>query len=448
MINIGQKIWHFCHTLRDEGMSYGNYIEQLTYLLFLKMAAETNADIPHKCTWNDLIKESGEDLMKKYDYVIETLSKRRGVLGDIFANAKNLFRKPVGLKKIIDMMNEIDWASIPVDQLGTIYEDLLQRYAEEKKGGAGQYFTPRPLINAMVKVMKPETGMIIHDPACGTGGFLIAAYEHILEKIGGRLDPDDEGKLKYDTFTGQELVLDTRRLCVMNLYLHGIHDGIEYGDSLAEAKEAKWDMVLTNPPFGTKSGGETPERPDFNVETANKQLNFVQHVMSGLKQDGRAAMVLPDNVLFEENAGTELRKTWLRTFNVHTILRLPRGMFYAQGVKTNVVFFEKGEKTENVWVYDSRTNVDKINKGNPLKEEHFKEFVKWYDNRKESERVKKFGIKEIEDRNYNLDIKWIKEDSLHHEYEDPDVILQNIKEGEEKILEQIDKIVKVLQNGK
>ena len=220
MINISQKIWHFCHTLRDEGMSYGNYIEQLTYLLFLKMAAEKDADIPHKCTWNDLIKESGEDLMKKYDYILETLSKRRGVLGDIFANAKNLFRKPVGLKKIIDMINEIDWASIPVDQLGTVYEDLLQRYAEEKKGGAGQYFTPRHLINAMVKVMKPETGMIIHDPASGTGGFLISAYEHILEKIGGRLDPDDEEKLKYSTFTGQELVLDTRRLCVMNLYLH------------------------------------------------------------------------------------------------------------------------------------------------------------------------------------------------------------------------------------
>ena len=207
-------------------------------------------------------------------------------------------------------------------------------------------------------------------------------------------------------------------------------------------------MVLTNPPFGTKSGGETPKRLDFNVETANKQLNFVQHVMSGLKQGGKAAMVIPDNVLFEEHAGTELRKTMLKTFNVHTILKLPMGMFYAQGVKTNVIFFEKGEKTENIWLHDLRTNMDKINKGNPLKEEHFKEFVKWYDNRKESERVKKFSLKEVQDRHYNLDIKWIKEDSLHHEYEEPDVILQNIKESEEKILEQIDKIMKVLQNGR
>lgn len=449
MINIGQKIWHFCHTLRDEGMSYGNYIEQLTYLLFLKMAAEKDADIPHNCTWNDLIKESGEDLMKKYDEILDTLAHHDGILGDIFANAKNLFRKPVGLKKIIDMINGIDWGSIPVDQLGTIYEDLLQRYAEEKKGGAGQYFTPRPLIDTMVKVMKPKIGMKIHDPACGTGGFLISAYEHILEKIGGRLDPEDEDKLKYSTFTGQELVLDTRRLCVMNLYLHGVHDGIEYGDSLAEMKEACWDMVLTNPPFGVKSGGEVPHRPDFNVETANKQLNFVQHVMSGLRRGGKAAMVLPDNVLFEENTGTELRKILLKGFNVHTILRLPIGTFvYVPGVKANVVFFEKGKKTEDVWVYDLRTNVEKINKSNPLTKEHFKEFVEWYDNRKETERAKKFSLKEIEDRNYNLDIKWIKDDSLQHEYEDPDVILENIKESEEKILEQIEKIMIVLQNGK
>lgn len=449
MINIGQKIWHFCHTLRDEGMSYGNYIEQLTYLLFLKMAAEKDADIPHDCTWNDMIKESGEDLMKKYDEILDKLAHHDGILGDIFANAKNLFRKPVGLKKIIDMINEIDWGSIPVDQLGTIYEDLLQRYAEEKKGGAGQYFTPRPLIDTMVRVMKPKIGLSIHDPACGTGGFLISAYEYILEKIGGRLDPEDEDKLKYSTFTGQELVLDTRRLCVMNLYLHGVHDGIEYGDSLAEMKEASWDMVLTNPPFGVKSGGEVPHRPDFNVETANKQLNFVQHVMSGLKIGGKAAMVLPDNVLFEENTGTELRKIWLRSFNVHTILRLPIGAFvYVPGVKANVVFFDKGKQTEDVWVYDLRTNVDKINKGNPLTKEYFKEFIEWYDKRKETERAKKFSLKEVEARGYNLDIKWIKDDSLHHEYEDPDVILENIKESEEKILEQIEKIMGVLQNGK
>jgi len=224
--NIGQKIWHFCHTLRDEGMSYGNYIEQLTYLLFLKMADEKGADIPKGCSWADLIKESGDDLMKRYDKVLDELSRSKDVLGDIFANAKNLFRKPVGLKKIIDMINEIDWASIPVDQLGTIYEDLLQRYAEEKKGGAGQYFTPRPLIKAMVQVMKPEIGMEIHDPATGTGGFLISAFEHIVEQKGGKLDPDDEITLRDDTFSGSELVLDTRRLCVMNLFLHGVHDGI------------------------------------------------------------------------------------------------------------------------------------------------------------------------------------------------------------------------------
>lgn len=449
MIDVGQKIWHFCHTLRDEGMSYGNYIEQLTYLLFLKMAAEKDADIPKGCGWNDLIKESGDELMKKYDDILNKLSTTKGVLGDIFANAKNLFRKPVGLKKIIDMINDIDWGSIPVDKLGTIYEDLLQRYAEEKKGGAGQYFTPRPLIKTMCKVMQPTKNMKIHDPACGTGGFIIAASEFILDKIGGKLDPEDEEKLKYSTFSGQELVLDTRRLCIMNLYLHGIHDGIEYGDSLAEQKESEWDMVLTNPPFGVKSGGEVPHRPDFNVETANKQLNFVQHVMSGLKQGGKAAMVLPDNVLFEDGAGKELRKVWLKGFNVHTILRLPIGAFtYVPGVKANVVFFDKGKKTTDVWVYDMRSNVTKINKGNPLKDADFDEFISLYNKRKETDRFKKYSLKTIEERDYNLNIKWLKDDSLNQEYEDPDVILENIKESEEKILEQIEKIMGVLQNGK
>lgn len=447
--NIGQKIWHFCHTLRDEGMTYGNYIEQLTYLLFLKMAAEKEADIPNECTWGELIKKSGDELMTKYDEILDKLSKESDVLGDIFANAKNLFRKPVGLKKILDMINDIDWGSIPVDQLGTIYEDLLQRYAEEKKGGAGQYFTPRPLIKAMVAVMKPQLGFKHHDPGCGTGGFLISAFEHILDEKKGQLDPDEEETLKYSTFSGQELVQDTRRLCIMNLFLHGIHDGIEYGDSLSKVKEAEWDMVLTNPPFGVKSGGEVPHRPDFNVETANKQLNFVQHVMSGLKQDGKAAMVLPDNVLFEENTGTKLRQLLLKSFNVHTILRLPLGTFiYVPGVKANVIFFDKTSKTEATWVYDLRTNTEKINKGNQLTDDHFKEFVDWYDNRKELERAKKFTYKDIEDKGFNLDIKWIKDDSQNYEYEDPDVILENIKESEEKILEQIENIMSVLQNGK
>src|SRR3989338_9243645 len=448
MTDVGQKIWHFCHTLRDEGMSYGNYIEQLTYLLFLKMAAEKDADIPHGCTWGELIKESGDNLMKKYDAILDKLSKTKGVLGDIFAGSKNLFRKPVGLKRILDMINGIDWGSIPVDKLGTIYEDLLQRYAEEKKGGAGQYFTPRPLIKTMCAVMKPKLNMKIHDPACGTGGFLIVAYEHILDEIGGKLDPDDEDKLKFSTFSGQELVLDTRRLCIMNLYLHGIHDGIEYGDSLAEAKEAEWDMVLTNPPFGVKSGGELPHRADFNVETANKQLNFVQHVMSGLKIGGKAAIVLPDNVLFEDGAGAELRKILLRGFNVHTILRLPLGTFiYVPGVKANVVFFDKDSKTTETWVYDMRTNFDKINKSNPLKEEDFKDFEVLFKKRKETDKYKKFSYKQLEERNFNLDIKLIKDDSMHHEYEDPDVILENIKESEEKILEQVEKIIQALQNG-
>ena len=450
MMDIGQKIWHFCHTLRDEGMSYGNYIEQLTYLLFLKMAAEKNADIPKGCSWNDLIKESGDDLMKKYEEILEKLSKHQGVLGDIFGNAKNLFRKPVGLKRIIDMINEIDWGSIPVDKLGTIYEDLLQRYAEEKKGGAGQYFTPRPVIKTICKVMKPKIGMTIHDPAVGTCGFLINAYDYILDTLKGKIDSDDEDKLKYSTFSGQELVMETRRLGIMNLYLHGIHDGIEYGDSLSEVKEAVWDMVLTNPPFGVKSGGELPNRPDFNIETANKQLNFVQHVMSGLKPGGKAAMVLPDGVLTEGNAGKELRKIWLRGFNVHTILRLPIGAFaYVPGVKANVVFFEKGKKTEEVWIYDLRTNIEKINKGNPLTDDHFKEFIDVYDKRKETERFKKFTYNYVEkERDFDLGIKWLKDESLNIEYEDPDVILENIKESEEKILDTVENIISLLQNGK
>ncbi len=438
MTDIGQKIWHFCHTLRDEGMSYGNYIEQLTYLLFLKMAAEKDADIPKGCTWNDLIKESGEDLMKKYEEILDKLSKHDGVLGDIFASAKNLFRKPVGLKKIIDMIDGIDWGAIPVDQLGTIYEDLLQRYAEEKKGGAGQYFTPRPVIKAIVEVMKPTKEMVIHDPACGTGGFLVAAYEYILDQLGGRIDPDDEDKLKYSTFTGQELVLETRRLCIMNLYLHGIHDGIRYGDSLSEQREAEWEMVLTNPPFGTKSGGETPSRSDFNVGTANKQLNFVQHVMSGLKQNGKAAMVLPDNVLFEEGAGKELRKILLRGDNLHTILKLPTGIFYKPGVKANVLFFEKGTATKSVWVYDLRTNKNFTLKENTLKDSDFDDFVKLYNSRKETERSKLYSIKEIEEKEkFNLDLKWIKDENFINNFESPNKIVEQINQSENISLKEM-----------
>ena len=456
MTDVIQKLWGFCNTLRDEGMNYGQYIEQLTYLLFLKMADERNLPIPRKYNWKSLKEKTGMELLEHYQECLKNLGKEKGILSEIFAGSLSQFREPLNLKKLINMIDETRWSAIDVDIKGAAYEGLLQKYASEQKG-AGQYFTPRPLIRAIVQCIKPKVKETIHVPALGTGGFLLGALEYLMKQTndGADLSREENEFLLKKTFSGNELVLETKRLAMMNIYLHGIEAGVYYGDSISEGPHVgkKHNVIMTNPPFGIKSGGVIAVRSDFNITTANKQLNFVQHVMSALANGGRAAMVVPDNVLFDSGAGTQIRKILLEDFNLHTILRLPIGTFtpYSAGVKANVIFFDKPGQTKEIWIYDLRTNVDKIAKKEPLKEEHFKEFVDLYKKRKDglSERWRKFTLKDIKDRNYNLDIFWIKSKDLDSGvYEEPEVILESIKGSEEKIIEEIDKIMGIIANNK
>jgi type I restriction enzyme M protein len=454
MTDVVQKLWGFCNTLRDEGMNYGQYIEQLTYLLFLKMADEKNLPIPSKYNWQSLLKLNGMELLEHYQENLKSLGKEGGILSDIFSGALSQFREPLNLKKLIGMINEERWSAIDVDIKGAAYEGLLQKYASEQKG-AGQYFTPRELIRAIVRCIDPKIGETIHDPALGTAGFLIGAFEYMLRKTGdgANLSREESNILRKKTFSGNELVLETKRLAMMNIYLHGIDADVYYGNSLGEGRHIgqKYKVIMTNPPFGIQSGGVTPTRSDFNITTSNKQLNFVQHVMSALDMGGRAAMVVPDNVLFDSGAGIDIRKILLEDFNLHTILRLPAGTFtpYSAGVKANVIFFNKPGSTKSIWIYDLRTNVNKITKKDGITAEHFKEFTELYKNRKETGRFKKFTINEIKGREFNLDIFWLKDKSLDSgEYEDPVVILESIRESEEKIIEQIDKIMEVIANDK
>ena len=423
MQDVTAKLWGFCNTLKHDGMHYGDYIEQLTYLLFLKLADEKGISVPKGYDWKSLKEKSGTELRDHYNDVLVTLAKQKGILGEIFAGSLSAFREPVNLKKLINMIDEEEWATIDIDLKAQAYEGLLQKYAAEQKG-AGQYFTPREAIRAIVRCMKPDIRenkeFTIHDPACGTAGFLIGAYEWIMKetKEGAELKREDRERLLKKTFSGSEIVLETKRLALMNLYLHEIEADIFFIDSLTEGTHVgkRYDCVLTNPPFGTKGAGDVPIREDFTVKTANKQLNFVQHVMTILKPGGRAAMVLPDNVLFEENAGRDVRKLLLADCQLHTILRLPIGTFtpYSPGVKANIVFFRKGLPTEEVWFYDLRTNIEKINKGRPLTCDYFKDFENCFHqkSRKESERFKKFTISEIEKRGHDLNIFWLKDDSL------------------------------------
>ena len=369
MTDVVQKLWGFCHTLRHDGIDYGDYIEQLTYLLFLKMADERGVEVPKNCDWPTLYKQSGTDLTDHYVDVLRTLSKQKGLLGDIFAGAQSRFNNPVNLKRMISLIDETEWTGLNVDVKAQAFEGLLEKAASEGKKGAGQYFTPRVLIQSIVRVMKPDPrahkDFTIGDPACGTGGFLVCAYEWLIEQTkGGAMDRDLAKRLKSSTYFGQDLVERPRRLALMNLYLHGLEPEIALGDAIYEVPSGRrYDVVLTNPPFGTKGANQAPDREDFTIETSNKQLNFLQHVVQILKPGGRAAIVLPDNCLFEGKAG-EVFKLVMEDCNVHSILRLPRGTFspYSQGVKANVVFFQKGFPTENVWIFDARSNVPGITK--------------------------------------------------------------------------------------
>jgi len=441
------RLWTYCNTLRDDGLSYGDYVEQLTYLLFLKMADEQTRPpfarlsfVPAGLDWHSLLKLDGDELEVHYRHVLTELGRHPGMLGIIFRKAQNRIQDPAKLKRlIVDLIEREEWMTLDADVKGDAYEGLLQKNAEDTKSGAGQYFTPRPLIRAIVDVMRPRAGMTICDPACGTGGFFLAAYEHIANS--GLLDSDEKRALRDQAFSGWEIVDNTARLCAMNMLLHGLsaadaESPIRVDDALKADSGTRFDMVLTNPPFGRKSSvtivGENGEsrrddltvvRDDFWATTSNKQLNFVQHVKTLLTIDGRAAIVVPDNVLFEGGAGETVRRRLLQECEVHTLLRLPAGIFYAQGVKANVLFFDRKAASEKastraLWVYDLRTNMHFTLKENPLRREHLDDFVACYnpEDRKarvESERFRSFECDDLIARDKsNWDLFWLRDVSL------------------------------------
>ena len=437
MSDVVQKLWGFCHTLRHDGIDYGDYIEQLTYLLFLKMADEKGVPIPKGCDWPTLREKPGTALADHYVETLRKLGKEGGILGDIFAGALSRFNNPVNLKRLIALIDETDWTSLGVDVKAHVYEGLLEKSAAEGKKGAGQFFTPRVLIDSIVRCMKPDPRaakeFTVHDPAAGTGGFLVAAYEWLMHETKGAVDRPLAKRLKASVYSGNELVARPRRLALMNLYLHGIEDGITLGDTIYNPDPGKrYDVVLTNPPFGTKGANQAPDRDDFTVSTSNKQLNFLQHILTTLKPGGRAAVVLPDNCLFEGKAG-EVFEILMQDCNVHTILRLPRGTFtpYSQGVKANVVFFQRGRPTGQVWIFDARSNVAGITKKErPLTKGHFAEFEKSYgadpngtSKRRdlgEAGRFRGFTLSDIKERDYKLDITWLKDESIEDDGDLPE----------------------------
>ncbi len=475
--SIVSKVWSFCTTLRDDGVGYGDYLEQLTYLIFLKMADEYSqppynrkVGIPAAYDWQSLKAKRGAELEVHYVTLLRELGNKPGMLGQIFTKAQNKIQDPAKLYRLIDMVNETQWVTMGADVKGDIYEGLLERNAEDTKSGAGQYFTPRALIRAMVECVRPEPLKTIADPACGTGGFFLAAYDFLVSEH--KLDKTQKAFLKHETFYGNEIVASTRRLALMNMFLHNIGEidgegSISSNDALVASSPKTYDYVLANPPFGKKSSmsftneeGEqekdelTYNRQDFWATTSNKQLNFVQHIRTILKSTGRVAVVVPDNVLFEGGAGETVRKKLLETTELHTILRLPTGIFYANGVKANVLFFDnraasKEPWTKEVWIYDYRTNIHHTLKKKPLRFEDLQEFVACYNpanhhKRKESwdeqsnseGRWRKFSYEQIVARDKtSLDIFWLKDKSLADldNLPEPDVlageIIDNLEAG-------------------
>ena len=474
---IVQRLWNYCTVLRDDGLSYGDYVEQLTYLLFLKMDDERRkigdpSTIPNAYSWASLVSLDGSDLEIHYRKILQELGQGRGLIPTIFRKAQNRIQDPAKLKRLVTLIDGENWHRLNVDVKADIYEGLLEKNAQDVKSGAGQYFTPRPLIQAMVDVMAPQPGETICDPACGTGGFLLAAYAYVGQH--NQLDRDQWLQLRKSALHGWEIVDNTARLCVMNLYLHGIghengHSPIHVDDALANKPSTTYDMVLTNPPFGKKSSvtyiteegevkreAQTVVRDDFWTSTSNKQLNFVQHVHKLLKQHGKAAVVVPDNVLFEGGAGETVRRKLLQESDLHTILRLPTGIFYAQGVKANVLFFDRkpGRErawTEKIWFYDYRTNIHHTLKQNPLSRADLDEFVANFNPAHRHERVATWSEETPEGRwraytlddilardKVNLDIFWLRDESLEDtdNLPDPDVIATEIVEELEAALEQ------------
>ncbi|WP_318202662.1 class I SAM-dependent DNA methyltransferase [Streptomyces sp. SCL15-4] len=452
MTDVVGKLWGYASTLRHDGVDYGDYIEQLTYLLFLKMADEQELKLPRKTDWPHLRRQSGMELIETYENALRTLGKQPGILGDIFSGSQNRLANPAALSRLIKVIDETDWTSLDVDVKAAAFEGLLEKSAAEGKKGAGQYFTPRPLIRSMVRLMRPDPRtnrqLTISDPACGTGGFLVAAYEWLKDQTGGALDRATAKRVKTATYYGHELVARPRRLALMNLYLHQVEPHITLGNSIEEAPtDRRFDVVLTNPPFGNRGANNIPVREDFTVETSNKQLNFLQHVLTILKPGGRAAVVVPDNVLFADKAG-EVFKILMEDADVHTVLRCPRGTFnpYTPGTKTNVIFFTKGRPTSRVWLYDARANVPSITKrSRPLTDAHFAEFERCYGSdphgqspRSETDspegRWRAFGIEQVKKADYKLDsyaFKWMRDeetDELEDAPEPADLIADALTE--------------------
>ena len=479
---IVSKVWSFCNTLRDDGVSYGDYLEQLTYLIFLKMADEYerppyNRDIgiPTECNWQSLKSKKGSELEDHYVALLRELGTKAGMLGQIFTKSQNKIQDPAKLYRLIKMVDDTEWVILGTDIKGEIYEDLLERNAEDTKSGAGQYFTPRALIRAMVECVRPEPGKLIADPACGTGGFFLAAYDFIADPNNFKLDKKQKAFLKHETFHGNEIVANTRRLCLMNMFLHNIGeiDGvvpISQNDSLVADSGKRFNYVFANPPFGRKSSMSftneegvqerddlTYSRQDFWACTSNKQLNFVQHIRTMLKTTGRAAVVVPDNVLFEGGAGETIRKKLLDNTDLHTILRLPTGVFYSQGVKANVIFFDNHEASPNpwtkeVWYYDYRTNIHHTLKKKPMRYENLLDFINCYNPKNRHQRKatwdeekapegrwRNYSYEEIRARDKtSLDIFWLKDKNL--------INLDDLPEPDELAEEIIDNLEAGLNN--
>lgn len=461
---IVSKLWNLCNVLRDDGITYHQYVTELTYILFLKMANETGVEekIPEGYRWDDLKSKSGIELKTFYKELLDYLGEEtKGIVQQIYQGSATNIDEPKNLEKIITTIDGLDWFSAKEEGLGNLYEGLLEKNASEKKSGAGQYFTPRVLIDIMVKLVDPKPGEKCNDPAAGTFGFMIAADHYLKEKTDNyfELETDMQEFQRTKAFSGCELVHETHRLALMNAMLHDIEGNILLGDTLTNlGKQMKdLDVVLSNPPFGTKKGGERATRDDLTFLTSNKQLNFLQHIYRSLKADGkaRAAVVLPDNVLFQEGDGTKIREDLMDKCDLHTILRLPTGIFYAQGVKTNVLFFTRGTEdkgnTKDVWFYDLRTNMPNFGKTNPLKASHFDEFIKTYtaeDREKvEDERWNKFTREEIREKNDNLDLGLIKDDSIL-DYEDLPDPIESAEEAVAKLEEATDLLMSVIKELK
>lgn len=464
MVNneIVQKLWNLCNVLRDDGITYHEYVTELTFILFLKIANEKNLEdkigIPSVFRWKELSKMEGLDLSLNYRKALLEFSQKEGNLGKIYHGAQTKIEEPKNLKKIFSEIDKLDWFSMDKESMGDLYEGLLEKNASEKKSGAGQYFTPRVLIESMVRMINPQVGEKIYDPAGGTLGFLISADRYLRDNNDNyeSLEPSDFTFQKKDAFTAMELVNDTHRLALMNAILHDIDGEIRQGDTLSSnGKDLKnFDVILSNPPFGTKKGGERATRDDITHTTSNKQLNFLQVIYNSLnkKGNGRAAVVLPDNVLFQDGDGQEVRKDLLNKCNLHTILRLPTGIFYAQGVKTNVLFFTRGkndqDNTKEVQFYDLRTNMVNFGKNTQLKPEHFAEFEanfdKPWEEKEKIERWSKFTIEEIKAKNYSLDLGLIRDDS-QVDHDDLPSPVESAEEAIGKLEEAVDLLKSVIK---